>query len=152
MTKPKLYFDGPQPDHPNAISAIRARKAELIRFRIQLEADLKAVTVDIDHLEAALRIFDPDDTPETRARYAALHRAARGQGRKFVLDRLREASGPLTIRDLADMWCEERGLSARPSTIAVMRRRMGSRLKKLHGEGLTQQVGLVDGLIGWRIA
>ena len=123
-----------------------------MKYRDQLEADIRAVTVDIDHLEAAICIFDPEDTPAARRRYAALHRAPKGQSTRFVLRSLREASGPLTSRQLADMWCEDRGLTAKASTVSMLRKRLGATLKTLHSKGRVRQVGHVDGLIGWAMA
>jgi len=138
-------------ERPNTLSGLVAKRDELARYRDQLEADIRAVTVDIDHLEAAIRIFDPDDSPEARKRYAALHRAPKGQSTRFVLRKLREASGPLTSRQLADMWCQDRGLTAKASTVSMLRKRIGATLKALHNKGLVRQDGHVEGLIGWRI-
>lgn len=138
-------------DRPNTLSGLVAKRDELVRYRDQLEADIRAVTVDIDHLEAAIRIFDPEDTPEARRRYAALHRAPKGQSTRFVLRKLREAAGPLTSRALADLWCEERGLVAKDSTVSMLRKRLGATLKALEHKGLVRQEGHVEGLIGWRL-
>lgn len=139
-------------ERPNTLAGLVAKRLELVKYRDQLESDIRALTVDIDHLEAAIRIFDPEDTPETRRRYAALHRAPKGQSTRFVLRKLREASGPLTSRALADMWCVDRGLVAKDSTVSIMRKRIGATLKALHGKGLVRQDGHVLGLIGWRLA
>lgn len=138
-----------QTDRPNTLSGLIAKRDDLARYRDQLEADIRALTVDIDHLEAAIRIFDPEDSPEARRRYAALHRAPKGQSTRFVLRALREASGPLTSRDLADMWCKDRGLTAKDSTVSMLRKRLGATLKALHHKGLVRQDGHVEGRIGW---
>ena len=138
-------------ERPNTVAGLIAKRDELAKYRAQLEADIKAVTVDIDHLEAAIRVFDPEDTPEARKRYAALHRAPKGQSTRFVLRCLREASGPLTSRQLADMWCQDRGLTAKDSTVSMLRKRLGATLKALHNAGRVRQDGHVDGLIGWRV-
>jgi hypothetical protein len=138
-------------DRPNTLSGLVAKRDELVRYRDQLEADIRALTVDIDHLEAAIRIFDPEDTPEARRRYAALHRAPKGQSTRFVLRALREASGPLTSRALADMWCADRGLTAKASTVSMLRKRLGATLKALHHKGLVRQDGYAEGLIAWRL-
>lgn len=106
--------------------------------------------MDIDHLGAAIRIFDPEDTPEARMRYAALHRAPKGQSTRFVRRALREASGPLTSCDLADMWCLDRGLTAKASTVSMLRKRIGATLKALHNKGSARPDGHVGGRIGWR--
>lgn len=138
-------------ERPNTLSGLVAKRNELVRYRDQLEADIRALTVDIDHLEAAIRIFDPEDTPEARKRYAALHRAPKGQSTRFVLRALREASGPLTSRDLADMWCQERGLTVKDSTVSMLRKRIGATLKALEHKGAVRQEGHVEGRIGWQM-
>ncbi len=139
------------PERPNTLSGLVAKRADLARYRGQLEADIRAVTVDIDHLEAAIRIFDPEDSPTARRRYAAMHRAPKGQSTRFVLGKLREATAPLTSRDLAEAWCADRGLVAKDSTVSMLRKRIGATLKALHNKGLVRQDGHVDGLIGWRL-
>lgn len=154
MAKPDdLSSGGPGvfSQRPNTLSGLVAKRDELAKYRDQLETDIRAVTVDIDHLEAAIRIFDPEDTPAARRRYAALHRAPKGQSTRFVLGKLRTASGPLTSRQLADMWCADRGLVAKDSTVSMLRKRIGATLKALHNKGLVRQEGHVLGLIGWRL-
>lgn len=145
------FPSSPPVERPNTIAGLQEKRKQLLKLRADLEADIRAVTVDIDHLEAAIRIFDPEDTPEARRRYAALHRAPKGQSTRFVLAKLREASGPLTSRALADMWCEDRGLTAKDSTVSMLRKRLGATLKALHNKGLVQQVGHVGGLVGWAL-
>ncbi|MEI9890373.1 MAG: hypothetical protein WDN45_06925 [Caulobacteraceae bacterium] len=137
---------------PNTVAGLLTKRAELVKLRAQLEADIRAVTVDIDHLEAAIRIFDPEDSPEARRRYAALYRAPKGQSTRFVLAKLRDAKESLTSRALADMWCADRGLQAKDSTVSMLRKRIGATLKALHGKGVVRQVGHMEGLIGWRLS
>jgi hypothetical protein len=154
MAKPAVLSSGGPgvfSTRPNALAGLVSKRDELVKYRDQLEADIRAVTVDIDHLEAAIRIFDPEDTPAARRRYAALHRAPKGQSTRFVLAKLREASGPLTSRQLADMWCQDRGLVAKDSTVTILRKRIGATLKALHNRGMVRQEGHVGGLIGWRL-
>ena len=139
-------------ERPNTLYGLKAKHAELVRCRDQLENDIRAVTVDIDHLEAAIRIFDPEDTAEARRRYAAMHRAPKGQSTRFILSKLREAREPMTSRQLADLWCQDRGLQAKDSTVSMLRKRIGATLNALHHKGLVQQDGHVAGWIGWRLA
>jgi hypothetical protein len=56
------------------------KREQLVKLRDQLEADLRAVTCDIDHLEAAIRLFDPETTPDAVRRYTTRHRAKKGTG------------------------------------------------------------------------
>lgn len=140
------------PERPNSLSGLSAKRAELVPYRDQLEADIRAVTCDIDHLEAAIRIFDPDDSPTARRRYAAMHRAPKGQSTRFVLSQLWRAGGPLTSRALAEAWCADRGLTAKEATLSMLRKRIGATLTALKGKGLVLQDGHAGGHIAWRLA
>ena len=46
-------------ERPNTVAGLIAKRAELVKCRSLLEADIIAVTVAIGHLEAAIRILDP---------------------------------------------------------------------------------------------
>lgn len=138
-------------ERPNTLSGLVEKHRELVRYRDQLESDIKAVTVDIDHIDAAIRIFNPDDTPTARRRYAAMHRAPKGQSTRFVLAKLREAGRPMTSRELSEAWCADRGLIAKESTVSMLRKRIGATLKALMHKGLVVQDGHIQGWIGWRL-
>ena len=139
-------------ERPNTLAGLVAKRDELARYRDQLEADIKAVTVDLDHLEAAIRIFDPEDTPTARRRYAAMHRAPKGQSTRFVLAHLRTATGPLTSRQIAEAWATARGLNATDATLVILTKRIGATLRALKDKGLVVQDGHVAGHIGWRLS
>jgi len=95
---------------PNTVSGLLTKRAELVKLRAQLEAELRGLTCDIDHIDGCIRLFDPADTPAARARYATKHRAKKGQMVRFVLGSLRESSGPIMARDIAEAWVAERDL------------------------------------------
>jgi hypothetical protein len=44
-----------------------------------LLAEVPKVTVDIDHLEASIRLFDPEVTPNALKAYVVKHAPARGR-------------------------------------------------------------------------
>lgn len=50
------------------------------------------------------------------------------------------------------MWCADRALTAKASTVSMLRKRLGATLKALHHKGSVVQDGHVEGLIGWRLA
>jgi hypothetical protein len=50
------------------------------------------------------------------------------------------------------MWCADRGLVAKDSTVSMLRKRIRATLKALHGKGMVRQVGYVGAHIGWRIS
>jgi hypothetical protein len=80
-------------ERPNTVFGLLDKRAELVKLQQQLETDLRKVICDIDHLDAAIRLFDPETTNEARARYATQHRAKKGHVIRFVLEWLRPASG-----------------------------------------------------------
>ena len=133
------------------MAGLIAKRAELVKLRDRLGADIRAIVVDIDHLEAAIRIFDPENTPEARKRYAAMHRAPKGQSMRFVLASLRTADRPLTSRELALAWCRDRSLDAKDSTVVTITKRIGATLRALMDKGVVAQDGHLGGLVGWRL-
>ncbi len=138
-------------ERPNTVAGLVEKRAELIKLRAELERELRAVTVDIDHLDACIRLFDPATTPAARKRYATKHRAKRGQMQRFVLDALRNARGPLTSRQIAEAWCGDRGLTADDSTLVLIRKRVGACLIALRAAGHAQDVGHAGDHKMWRL-
>jgi hypothetical protein len=65
-------------ERPNAIAGLNAKRAELVKYRKELEAEVRKATCDIDHLEAAIKLFDPATTPPVIKRYVVQHRAKKG--------------------------------------------------------------------------
>ena len=149
MTKPAI---SDLLDRPHTLSGLAAKRAELEKYREQLQADLNVVICDMDHLDAAIRIFDPEDTPGARRRYLAIHKAVKGQATGFVLSQLRTAGRSLTSRELAENWCGERGLVAKHSTVCVITKRICATLTVLCTKGLVVRCGYVGARVGWQLA
>lgn len=135
-------------ERPNTVAGLKAKKAELVRLRDQLEADLRSIVSDIDHLDGAIALFAKS---AGQARYVRQYRAKKGSVRRFVLAMLRDATAPISTRDITERWCETRGLKTDDATWAILRNRMGATLIALRGQGLAFSVGkLADGYQGWR--
>lgn len=126
-------------ERPNTIAGLQAKRTELINLRARLHAEVKKITCDIDHLDATIRLFDPEaDLERVRLNtYATKHRAFKGHMQRFVLDRLRTSAGPLTSRQITDAWIEDRGLRPDESTFQILRKRVGACLVKLTANGVT---------------
>lgn len=129
-------------ERPNTIAGLQAKRKQLVKLRAALEADVRKVTCDLDHIDACIRLFDPTaDTAAAIKRYATKHRAKKGQMRRFVLDQLKEASGPVTSRDIAEAWVQDRGLKADDSTVVLITKRVGSVLTTLRQKGVIRNTG-----------
>lgn len=82
-------------ERPNTVAGLMAKRDELHRLRKEHEKEVHKLTCDIDHLDGAIALFDPENTPRAITRYVTKHRAKKGSVTPFVLSALREATGPL---------------------------------------------------------
>lgn len=121
---------------PNTVAGLMAKRKELVAIRATLESEIKKLTCDIDHLDAAITLFDPAQTPAAVQRYVTKHRAKKGSVTPFVLDRLREATGPITSQDITKAWVAARGLRTDDATYVIIRKRIGACLTKLKAQNM----------------
>lgn len=117
-----------------------------------LEAEIVKVTCDIDHLEACIRLFNPDTSLAAFKAYIVQHRAKKGTLKRFLMGTLRDAPAPLTSAQLTDLWLEHRGLQVTGETHTVMKRRIGASLISLRAAGTLRNEGEIDGRKGWRVS
>ena len=136
-------------ERPNTVAGLEAKRAELVKLRAAHEAEIRKLTCDIDHLEAAIALFDPANTPAAIRAYVVKHRAKKGHMKRFVLAQLREAAGSLTSLQITDALIAERGLRPDDQTRIVMRKRVGACLIAARREGIVSG-GLRDGRV-WRL-
>lgn len=138
-------------ERPNTISGLQAKRKELAKLHKDLTAEAKKVLCDIDHIDATIRLFDPNaDFERVRLnRYATKHRAPRGHLKRFVLDQLREASEPLSSRQITEAWIKDRGLKPDAHTSTILRRRIGSCLVACRKQNLAEPTGETADHEGW---
>jgi hypothetical protein len=90
---------------PHVIGALRNKRAELAGTLRQLEQQLARERINLAHLDATMRLFDPNIRPkDIRPRQRRTHNAwfRHGECLRLVYDQLREASQPVTTRELAE--------------------------------------------------
>lgn len=134
----------PKYDRPNTVSGLVAKHKELTDLRERYKAQIKKLTVDIDHLDAAIRLFDPEADTYAIKEYVTKHRAQKGSVKRFVLGQFREASGPITSRQITEAWAEDRGLAVDEATYAILRKRIGACIKGCVNQGLIEDVGWTE--------
>ena len=128
-------------DRPNTVSGLVAKHKELSDLREKYKAEIKKLTVDIDHLDAAIRLFDPKADTYAIKSYVTKHRAEKGSVKRFVLNTLREASEPMTSRQITELWVQDRGLAADEATLTTIRKRIGACIKGCVNQGLIEDQG-----------
>lgn len=128
-------------ERPNTVSGLVAKHAELSALRDRYKAEIKKLTVDIDHLDASIRLFDPDADSYAIKQYVTKHRAQKGSVKRFVLESLREASEPITSRQITEKWAADRGLVCDDAIYATLRKRIGACIKDNVRQGLVEDHG-----------
>jgi hypothetical protein len=90
---------------PHVIGALRHKRAELAGTLRQLEQQLVQQRANLAHLDATMRLFDPDIRPnairpkQLRARNIWFRP---GECLRLIYDELREANQPVATRELAE--------------------------------------------------
>lgn len=128
-------------ERPNTVAGLVAKHKELSDLRERYKAEIKKLTVDIDHLDACIRLFDPAADTSPIKEYVTKHRAQKGSVKRFVLNCFREADGPLTSRQITEVWAKDRGLAADEATYAILRKRVGACIKVCVRQGLIVEIG-----------
>jgi hypothetical protein len=90
---------------PHVIGALRNKRAELAGMLRQLEQQLAQQRANLAHVDATMRLFDPDIRPKDIRPKRPRERNAwfrQGECLRLIYDELREATQPVTTRELAE--------------------------------------------------
>jgi hypothetical protein len=138
-------------ERPNTVSGLMEKRRQL---RAELKAAEKAarnIRIDLDHLDAAIRLFT-EDAPRRLPSRSVAFRAGRGEVIRHVLRSLREAKGPLTSIEIAEGFMKARGMEASDETAVLIRKRIGACLNSLKHQGTVRGVPLEGLYKGWELA
>ena len=138
---------------PHVVAALKDKRAELSGSIADLEKRIGQHRADLLHVDAVLRLFAPEFEPAT-----ILPKAVRrpnswfkpGELARLVLDVLRKAPAPLSIRAITGQVMQRRGLAPQDA-------RTAERLRKPVSNALARQAAdlverLQDGtLVTWRV-
>lgn len=138
-------------ERPNTISGLLDKRAELAALLKFHRAELRKIICDLDHLDAAIRLFDPHADTSRVKRYPTKHRAQKGEMARFVLLMLKRAEEPLTSLDITRAQIKERGLKADDETLVLMRKRVGACLSANKAHGYVRSVPLDGPYKGWEL-
>jgi hypothetical protein len=138
-------------ERPNTVAGLIDKRRELLRLVKDAQEALTTRLADLDHLDATIRLFDPDaDLSGLKAKRAASpHPAFKGEMRRHVLGALRGASGPVTSLEIARSFAQGRGLEE--SAVVAIRKRVGACLWKLRDMGVVTDVPQAGEYKGWRL-
>jgi len=100
---------------PHVICALRDKRSELAGMVNRLEQQLAQHRAGLIHLDATMRLFDPDIRPDQIRPREQRPRSAwfrPGECLRLIYDALRDAPPPVTTRALAERIVAVKGISA----------------------------------------
>lgn len=123
------------PERPNTVAGLVEKRAQLAGMLKHHRAEERRIICDLDHLDAAIRMFDENADTSRIIRYPTKHRAKKGEVVRLVFRMLRASDRPLTALDIVHQQIKERKLKADDNTVVIMRKRIGACLTKLKADG-----------------
>ncbi len=133
------------------IGGLRDKRAELVGLVDRLEQQLADHRVNLTHLDATMRLFDPDlllqiTEPRQRER-ASWFRP--GECLRAIYDVLRDAQQPVTTRDVARRVIAAKGITvADDRTQALIQKTILASLSR--AKNAIERLE-VDGVVSWRV-
>jgi hypothetical protein len=136
----------------HVIGALRNKRAELAGMLRQLEQQLAQQRANLAHLDATMRLFDPDIRPNDIRPKQPRERNAwfrQGECLRLIYDELREATQPATTRELAERIMR---LKAIPASDDQRRERIQKTLlASLNRAKQTIERVEIAGVVRWRL-
>jgi len=141
---------------PHVIAALVKKRAELAGEIEATHERLRQMVADLENLDATLRLFDPDIKAETikpKAFRPPADWSRRGEMSRIVLSILRQASEPLTTRDIAIQLLIERAMDRSDQRLLrLMTKRVGVALRGQRERGYVSAEQGPGQYMVWQIA
>ena len=125
-------------ENDNVVNGLLRRRQEVADRLETVQSQVRQLVLDLDALDATLRLFRPDvEIGVVRIKpIPRRHAAVRYESSRLIYSLLREAKGSLTTRDLVRGIMEARGMNtADHAMVETMRLRLASTLRKLRHRG-----------------
>lgn len=116
----------------HVVSALKEKRIQVASQIESLQGQMRQAVIDLDHVEAALRLFDPDvDLAALSPRKVApILYDTKGDTGRVILDTLRNSMRPLTTAQVCEAVMVARNLDTNDKGLCrVMMRRTNANLK-----------------------
>ena len=139
-------------ERPNTVSGLQAKRKELAALHGRLTDEARKVLRDIEHVDACIKMFDP----EARLHRICIERykqprAPKGQMKRFVMAQFRDASTPLTSRQIIAAWIADHGEPEDRRSTNILKKRIGAVIQSVKRDGLIEAVGMEGECKLWQI-
>ncbi len=128
---------------PHVITALSRKRSELSGDIQTAQAKLRQMVLDLERLDATLLMFDPDyriEAIKPKAFRPPDDWSKRGEMTRIILGIMRQASEPLTARDVALQLIAERALDPDDKMVRLMTKRCGVALRGQRDKGVTRSM------------
>ena len=145
---------------PHVISALVAKRAELTGRIEHFQAQIRQISMEVDHLDATLQLFDPDyDLLSIKPKGIRSSNPwfMKGEITRLALDALRTSSAPLSTCDIVDalIICKSIVIEGTKERDRLIKSLLGA-LQLMRKNGTVDMVGRIKGAGGgpmlWQIA
>tara|TARA_R110000787_G_scaffold36855_4_gene93822 strand:+ start:2520 stop:2960 length:441 start_codon:yes stop_codon:yes gene_type:complete len=139
---------------PNTVSGLIRKRAELAGQMEHHQAMVRQLIIDLDHIDATLRLFQPDITLEDikPKPLPPRHAAYKGEVARVILGALRESSRPMTTEELAQHVMAGRSMNTADKNLTkTVTKRVGSCLRHHRAKGVLRSVKGADGFLVWEL-
>jgi hypothetical protein len=137
------------------LAGLTKRRAEMTGEADTLHAKLAQIGIDLGHLDAVIRQFDPDyDLSSIRSkRPRGPDVARRGEMTRFVLGVLRDAAEPVPTSDIAARLMTERGMDGQDRKLVErITKRIVSTLRHQGQKGTVRSQPGPGRMLLWEVA
>jgi hypothetical protein len=139
----------------HVLNGLLLKRAELAGQIEHTQQALRQLLIDLDSLDATIRMFDPDiDLDEVKPKpLPARSPAFRGEISRIVLSTLRKAGKPLPNHEVTLIVMTARSLNAADKPLLrVLSKRVGACLRKHRDAGLVRSLVGPNRAVFWEIA
>lgn len=138
----------------NVLHALTRKRAEIAGLVEQTDLELQRLTDELAHVDATIRIFNPDvDIDGIRAKPALRRIALKGEITRPIFRALREAEAPMTTREITHRLLRERGLDPYDDELAaILIKRVRACLRTQKQRGLVRNAASQGGQQVWETA
>ena len=100
---------------PHVVSALKEKRIQVASQIEALQGQLRQATIDLDHIEASLRLFDPDVdlAAQSPRKVAPVLYDHKGDTGRVILDALRESMRPLSTAHFCEAVMKARNLDTK---------------------------------------
>jgi hypothetical protein len=140
---------------PHVISALRAKRAEVAGLIDSLERQIAQCRANLIHLDAVLRLYQPERDPTEIKPKRSVHRNryfAQGELARLCLEAFRDAPELLPVPDIVERVIAAKGFDAGDRVLQVgIGELVKATLAPMRRRGTVEKIGKGRG-VRWRLA